>query len=291
MSRLVTRSQFKLPNEPWADLNLKTADAKRVATLVNAAVTSQAFVSILGVRGSGKSVAVGRALATHDVRVVAPLRLARDKLHMGDIETALIRELSDETPRRSGEARSHQVKRLLGEASRQTPVVLVLDDAHWLHAQTLRALKRLRELSWLGQSPLLGILLLGQRDNTARIDEVRLRADHLWLEGLTPAEARRAIGAALGKAIESQAAARLSKSPYARNWLDLQALADACLADALSHAERSVTVGAVNRVVGAIDDEAPDTPPNDAAVAEFLKRDQSTVSHALRKRQAAQVPP
>ena len=271
MSRLITRTQFKLSAEPWAGLELKTADAKRVMTLVRAALGHQSFVSILGPRGSGKSHAVKRALQANTAQVVTPLRLARDQLHMGDIETALIRDLSEETPRRSGEARSRQVGRIVGAASQQGPVVLVLDDAHRLHHRTLRSLKRLRELTWFNRSPLLGIVLVGQRDTTAPIDELRLRADHLWLEGLTPTEAKRAIEAALGRVITAAAVTRLSKSPYARNWLDLHAITDACLADALAQGERSISIETVARVVGA-DDAEPDTPPNDDAVAAFLDR-------------------
>ena len=211
-------------------------------------------------------------LSRHDAHVVMPLRLAREQLHMGDIETALVHDLSDETPRRSGEARSRQVGRILGAASQQAPVVLVLDDAHCLHHRTLRALKRLRELTWFKRAPLLGIVLVGQRDTTAAMDEVRLRADHLWLEGLTPAEAQRALETVLGAVITPEAAAALSKSRYARYWLDVQAAADACLADARAHDARRVTVQTVRRVVGAADADDADAPPSEAAVSDFLNR-------------------
>ena len=134
--------------------------------------------------------------------------------------------------RRSRVQRSHQVLRLLGEESTRRPVVLVIDDAHVLHRQTVRALKRLRELEWLRRSPLLGVVLIAQQDPTHSVDEVRLRSDRLWLEGLTRAEAKRALESALGSVVEPQAAGLVSKHSGARNWLGLIEAADRCLAAA-----------------------------------------------------------
>ena len=103
MSKIMNRAHFKLPANPWEKLSLKTADLTRVQAMVRAAVETRELVSILGPRGSGKTRAVRRALGQHSgVRTVEPLRLTRERLHMGDIETAIVRDLSDETPRRSG---------------------------------------------------------------------------------------------------------------------------------------------------------------------------------------------
>ena len=187
--KIAHRRRFGLALDPWASLEIDTADALRVAEMVEATVEAQAFVSVLGPRGVGKTRAVRSALARHErVRVVEPLRLTRERLHMGDIETAIVRDLSDEAPRRSGEARSHQVRRTLGPASREARVVLVLDDSHVLHHATLRGLKRLRELAWLGRAPLIGIVLIGQRDRTEMVPEVGLRSDRMVMAGLTRME-------------------------------------------------------------------------------------------------------
>ena len=273
MSKIMTRAHFKLPANPWAQLNLKTADSSRVQTMVRAAVETQELVSILGPRGSGKTRAVRRALAQHPgARTVEPLRLTRERLHMGDIETAIVRDLSDETPRRSGEARSHQVRRILGEAGQHAPVVLVIDDAHVLHRQTVRALKRLRELEWLRRSPLLGVVLIGQRDPTHAVDEVRLRSDRLWMEGLTEREAKRALEAALGSVVEPQAAGLVSKHSGARNWLGLIESAERCLAQAAAKGTRRVTVQVARDALGAAAEEAEEErPANGRAVSDYLR--------------------
>lgn len=269
--KFINRQYFGLPANPWSNAQ-PTADSARVATLVGAAIQSQAFISILGARGSGKTWAVRAALEEHTVTAVEPLRLTRDKLHMGDIETALVRELSDESPRRSGEARSYQVKRILGEFSRTTPVVLVIDDAHVLHHQTLRALKRLRELAWLSRSPLLGIVLIGQHDKTRAIDEVRLRSDHLWFEGLTAKEIAAAVRSATGKLFDDAAVQAIADSGLAANWLDLHAIVDACLAVALAEGLARIDARCVQRVLKPQAKPAalPMQQADDQAVADYL---------------------
>ena len=271
--RIHARKSFGLGVDPWAAMSMSTADAKRVAEMVEAAVEAQAFVSVLGPRGAGKTRAVRTALRSHErSKVVEPLRLTREKLHMGDIETAIVRDLCDEAPRRSGEARSHQVRRVLGTASRERRIVLMLDDSHVLHHATLRSLKRLRELSWLGRSPLLGIVLVGQRDRTEALPEVGLRSDRLTMAGLSGEEAAGALGrAGYGAVLSESALARLSSHERARNWLDLQALADECLAAARAAGAKRVELAHVETV---LDGPAPDIGEpivaSDAAVGAFL---------------------
>ena len=191
---LLIRKAYGL-RAPWRSLDRHTADAVRVHALIDQAVVELAMVQITGKRGAGKTHAVNRALRACDARVVEPLRLDRPRMHMGDIERALIRDLSDETPRMSGEARSHQVRRVLGTAAGR--VVLLLDDSHLMHRATLRALKRLHEFAWMRRSPLLAVVLVGQADRIQEIPEVALRSDTATLGGLTAAEARDAVAAAV----------------------------------------------------------------------------------------------
>ena len=242
--KILTRQHFKLPVDPWAGWTCDTADQSRVIDLIKAAVAGDLFVSIIGPRGSGKTRAARAALIAcgDGARVVEPLRLTRDKLHMGDIETAIIVSLSDESPRRSGEARSRQVRRILGAASRAAKIVLFIDDAHVLHSQTLRALKRLRELSFAGRAPLLSVVLAAQRDKTASIPEVGLRSDALTLGGLAKVEVSAALRAAglLDGAMTADAALLLAAAPAAGNWLDLRQLVDDCLFQAMAAGARQV---------------------------------------------------
>ena len=66
-------------------------------------------------------------------------------------------------PRRGRELRMLQVLDILIEARRQDKyVVLIIDEAHELHTMTIKALKRIWEYEYAGQSDLIGILLIGQ---------------------------------------------------------------------------------------------------------------------------------
>lgn len=262
---------FDLNPDPWRDRDIRTADATRAGDLVRAAAGSQLLVSIAGERGAGKTRAVRAAVRSTGCRVVEPLRLDRERLHLGDVQDAIVSQLSDERPRRSGEARSGQVRRILGGAT--GAVLLWIDDAHLLHPSTLRGLKRLRELSWRGRGPLLGIVLTGQVDRTAGIPEVGLRTDRIRMTGLSEGEARAAIDAALEGRSDGAAAARLAESDRARNWLDLGALLDDCLSAAFGAGAERVTDDAVTAVLGAgrtPDERAPAPAHPPGAVAEHL---------------------
>lgn len=276
--KILTRQHFKLPADPWAGWTCATADQMRVADLIKAAVAGDLFVSIIGPRGSGKTRAVRAALADcgAGARVVEPLRLTRDKLHMGDIETALIVSLADESPRRSGEARSRQARRVLGTASRNKKIALFIDDAHVLHSQTLRALKRLRELSFAGRAPLLSIVLAAQRDKTASIPEVGLRSDALTLGGLAKVEVEEALRAAglLDSAMTVDGARLLAAAPAAGNWLDLRQLVDDCLFQAMAAGARQVDAvhvrAALQAAPVATAIPAADNPAGDRALDDYL---------------------
>ena len=279
MTSILTRKHFGLPSDPWSRLNLETTDAACATEMILAAVDEKLMISLLGPRGSGKTRALRTALQGLDVKEVEPLRLDRERLHLGDIETAIVQALSHESPKRSGEARSHQVRKVLGEASRRHPVLLVLDDSHLLHHNTLRGLKRLRELSWTNESPLLGIVLLGQSDRAKEVPEVGLRSDTLTFVGLTQEEASEALVQALNQQrllAEPEVVEGLAACSRARNWLDLQALADDCLAEAAARGEETITTAAVRVVLGG--DRRPDPAPQaptgsgDAAVTSFLQK-------------------
>ncbi|MXX62981.1 MAG: ATP-binding protein [Holophagales bacterium] len=267
--KVLMRKRVGLPADPWSRLHLETADDRRVAGTVAAAVEARLMVSIVGPRGAGKTHSARMALNTAGARVVEPLRLTRERLHMGDIEWAIVRGLMpDERPRRSGEARSHQVRRVLGRAQQSAPIVLLIDDAHTLHHQTLRALKRLRELDWLGVSPLLGIVLLGQADRVGAIPEVGLRSDRVRLAGLTVDEAADALEDVLGTRIAPGAVNQLPHSDRARNWLDLIALVDDCLAEASARGEDRIEPECAHAVLHPGSQPAPDfeTKPADGAI-------------------------
>lgn len=264
---ILIRKRFALPPEPTGDLD--TSDAVRTRHLVRAAAEAKRLVSIAGSRGAGKTRAVRGAVRGLGVQLVEPLRLDRERLHLGDIQDAIVSQLSDEKPRRSGEARSGQVRRIL--ARTRGAVLLWIDDAHVLHPSTLRGLKRLLELTWQGEGPLLGIVLTGQQDRTERVPEIGLRSTRMVFEGLSAEEAARALETILDEVLDSDAFAILASSPRARNWLDLEALVDDCLVEAAARGETTVTAAVARHVLGA-PASAPAAPADDQAVGDFLRQ-------------------
>ena len=259
---LAARRAMGLRGDPWKGPLLETADAARCAEAAGAA-RAGALAVVWGPRGSGKTAALRAALRGD--ATVEPLRLDRERLTVGDVLAALVRELSAETPRHSAEARAVQARRLLGAADRMP--VLWIDDAHHLHHRTLAALKRLREWSWRGRSPLLGVLLSGQADRTESVPEVGLRADRVPLAGLSASEALAAARLAMGAVAAPEAVALLASK---RNWLDMRAAVDACCVEALARGERSVTAEAARRAVGAAPARSPRRTPTDEQVAARL---------------------
>ncbi len=129
-------------------------------------------------------------------------------------------ERCGETPRRSAEARSRQVVRLLGQLTVQqkTRVTLIIEDAHRLDVVALDALKRLREKDFAGHSPLLSIVLVGwpqldaklerRRDLLTRLSRMHLIEQDGWM---TLSERTDYLEAVYGDVIESETRERLAK--------------------------------------------------------------------------------
>ena len=267
---ILIRGRFGLPPNPWKGLHMDTADVERVGLLARAAATDQAMVAIIGPRGGGKTHAVLHELRRTGAKVVRVQRLDRERAHMGDVVTALVEQLSDERVRHSGQARAGQVCRVLGQERR--PVVLLVDDMHELHYQTLKGLKRLRELEWGSRrAPLLGIVLAGQRDRTASVPEVGLRTSVLALGGLSAREATAALQRAVGKAFEPAALSRIVEAA-AGVWLDMQDMVDLALVKAAERGETKASPASVAAALQDVSQEGEPAAEPNAAVDDALAR-------------------
>lgn len=259
---LEARLAVGLPADPWARVRLETADARRVAAAA-AAAADGALALVVGARGAGKT--FGWRAAGAPI-VIEPLRLDRDRLTLADVAHAIVEQLSDERPRHSNEARAGQARRLLA-ACRQRPVICI-DDAHLLHGQTVRGIKRLREMRWSGSGAIVGVLLLAQRPLNS-VPEVALRTDSVRLAGLSVAEAEAALRSALASCADADAIAALARSDGGRNWLDLRRLVDDAAEAAVARGGARI---ALRDVVGGAAKPAGRAPPSDAAVDAALRR-------------------
>ncbi len=143
-------------------------------TRVQDAVESRRMIAVVGSFGSGKSHLVREALTHVDrLEVVYVNNPDRERLRIGQIVSAMITVLSDDTPRRDNMARCFQLARVVGEkvVVNRREVVVVIENAHRLHSNTLLALKDLRESTiYKGRDFLFSVVLVGQEPLRGKLD-------------------------------------------------------------------------------------------------------------------------
>lgn len=252
MSRLEILSEFGYSRDPFKNFRMETADSLRLKRVLNMAIESRAMMSVVASWGFGKTSALDLAFRDIDAHVVRLITPDKERVVVSDIEKGLILGLSNEMCKRTKEVRARQIRRILGEASREKPVILILEEAHRMHGQTLRALKTFREMEWMGQSPLFTVLMVGQYDPMRKrnVDEVRLRTDTVHMKGLTDSEVREYIRNTVGKHFEADAAEAISRLSGAKNFLDLQEVLLNLLAKAVELGQNKVTALDVFDVYG-----------------------------------------
>lgn len=235
ISKYDVLSSFGFQSNPFGGEPDETGDLLRVRRTLNMAIRDRGLIGIVGERGIGKSVAVIQSLERLNAKIVKVWAVDKKRVTIGDVEYALIRELSDEAPRRHRELRAVQLRGVLGQAVRARPVVLVIEEVHRVHGNTLRAIKALRELAWMGDRNLFTCVLIGQSDALDKpgMSEVRLRSDTIHMAGMKQDEARRYLSDRLGEVIADEARAALAERPEARNYLDLQAAVIRAMAAAM----------------------------------------------------------
>lgn len=136
------------------------------------------FLAVIGESGAGKSV-LRRDLIDriqreeHAITPVIPRTIDKGRLTASALCDAIIEDISQESPKRSLEAKARQIERLLTGSSRSgTSHVLIIEEAHDLTISTLKYLKRFWELED-GFRRLIGIILVGQPELKGTLDERR----------------------------------------------------------------------------------------------------------------------
>ncbi|MFZ2948071.1 MAG: ATP-binding protein [Desulfuromonadaceae bacterium] len=255
MTRLETFVNLGYHKDPLKGHLFETGDMVRTRRILTMAVESRAMISIVGERGCGKSEAVNAALkklasADKPVKTVWVTRGDQEKLTISDIKTAMILHLSAENVKRGGIVSSMQLRRVIGEASRKQKIVIAIEEAQRLHPSTLKSLKTLREIEWMGETELFTIILVAQSDpmNRPGVSEVKLRSDIVRMQGLSANEAAHYVREALGKHFESEAVEQLSELPQSRNYLELQALCVELINSALAAGRELVTVADIHTI-------------------------------------------
>lgn len=148
--------------------------------IIDAIVNDQILV-LPGEVGAGKTTLFDKA-AEHVAamtKFIYVRNMYKEHLTISGIINAVIYDLSDEPVKRDLEARSRQFIRIVGETKLKSEfsISIVIEEAHRLHTNTLRALKELREARYAGRSPLFSIILIGHPE---LMEKVQKRREVLW---------------------------------------------------------------------------------------------------------------
>ncbi|MFA6700945.1 MAG: AAA family ATPase [Thiomicrospira sp.] len=184
------KKQFSLFRDPFTDDVQEpddlymTPDARRVREHLWITAKFGGFLAIIGESGAGKST-LREDLEERIIRenasvvVMAPYVLGMEDSDMkgkplkaAGIADAMIRAISPlDPPKRSMEAKAAQLHKLLRDSRRGgNSHVLIIEEAHGLHKQTLKHLKRFYELKD-GMKPLISIILIGQTELKTKLSE------------------------------------------------------------------------------------------------------------------------
>lgn len=185
--RATIARHFNLPENYRNTLYAGGCFQKLTSDLQHACL-NRGFLALAGDTGAGKTTLLNYAINSLQQRAVTVRVRCLDKenLRINAIVNAMIFDLSNEGPRHDFEARSRQLQRIVGTAAVNAGhrVVVIIENAHRLHGNTLLSLKELRELDFAGASPLFGIVLVGQTPlllKIARLREIALRTDNIEL--------------------------------------------------------------------------------------------------------------
>ncbi len=250
--KLETLAEFGFNRDPFKEFYMETADSLRLKRVMKMAIDSRAMISIIADRGFGKTTTFDLIFREIDVHKINLITADKERVVVSDIEKGLILGLSSESCKRTKEVRARQIRRIMGEASKEKPIVLILEEAHRMHPQTLRALKTLREMDWLGKSPLFTVVMVGQYDPMSKrgVDEVRLRTDSIHMKGITGGEVKEYIRSTVGRHFDPDAMEAVSRLPESRNFLELQEVITNLMRRAIETGQRKVTAIEVFEVYG-----------------------------------------
>ena len=197
---------YGLARSPRAVGYYETAHHRQLLQDVKQAVYEGDLVALCGVVGAGKTATLRRLqeVLTKEGRVLVSRSMAveRHRATLGTLITALFCDLStDKGPKAPTqiELRERALRDLVRK--RKKPVVLIVDEAHDLHHNTLTGLKRLIEMVADGGGK-LSVLLAGwpRLRNDLRqptMEEIGYRTTVFSLEGVTGSQ-REYIEWALG---------------------------------------------------------------------------------------------
>jgi Cdc6-like AAA superfamily ATPase len=173
-------------------MNIRTSTFIATEKFVRETIERNGFSAVIGEKGTGKSHAMRQVIGKYEQKggfsVITITPMNEQVKNITQIMSAMIEDISGESPRRDVEARRRQLRRVLGDAS--SKIILSIDEAQDLHKSTLRGLKKIHELGFGTKDKLFSIILFGQESLKDRIsdDELKPRIRRHHMKGLTEKE-------------------------------------------------------------------------------------------------------
>lgn len=182
MLSAAARKHFAIFKDPFID-DVQTSDdvflsseQRYIREALYTTAKHGGFLAVVGESGSGKTT-LRRDLLDRINReslpivAIQPRTIDKRALTAGAICEAIIRDLSQQSPRLTLEGKARQVEEILRGSSRAgNSHVLLIEEAHDLSIQTLKYLKRFWELED-GFKKLLSVILIGQPELKHKLDE------------------------------------------------------------------------------------------------------------------------
>ncbi len=174
---------------------IKTANFIKAEKFLSDIIAKNGFGAVIADKGSGKTFIKRKVIGAYqerknDYTVVEITSIEEDWKGTAALMRAMIADISGENARRDIESRRRQLRRILGDASSRTKVILAIDEAQDLHASSLRGIKKLHEIGFGMRDKLFSIVLFGQHSLKDKIsdDELRPRIRRCMLGDLTKTE-------------------------------------------------------------------------------------------------------
>ncbi|MCP4702130.1 MAG: AAA family ATPase, partial [Gammaproteobacteria bacterium] len=202
------RKHFELKRDPFAEIDsiqhfyIGREQRYIFESMIHAAENC-GFLAVVGEIGAGKSALfdyLNAYIQLHNspINVITVFGTLLEnttrtkRVSPATVADAIIRSMSEERPESTPEDKSRQVIRLMSTARDEGQTnVIVVDEAHLLHEQTLKSLKRFRDMMY-GLKRLCGVILIGQPELQSRLEgkhgddlrEVALRCEVANIEPL-----------------------------------------------------------------------------------------------------------
>lgn len=134
------------------------------------------FLAVVGESGAGKSTLrrdlIDRCIREQvDITFIQPRTVDKGRLTAAGICDAIVMDCSREKPVHKHEHKARQVERVLTNSLKAGNAhCLIIEEAHDLHTNTLKYLKRIYELE-AGFKKLVSIILIGQPELREKLDE------------------------------------------------------------------------------------------------------------------------